>query len=489
MSSPAPQSAVHWFDAGRACLGIVLGWLVFSLGWISADHLPRDGDEEGHVGAAELFLGDLMRSDWVAFMERLWVGPMGEYPQAFTAGVGAWWWLFDGGQPGHVSVRSICLLSLVVAAVCTGRISRRYVREETQGVAELTAVVVVLALPLGNGLTRHFMPEGALVAAVAASIWLAHRLVERPGVIRAALLGLSIGAGLLTKQTFVLVAAVPLLWVLHRMGRSGVRYGFGVVLSTLAVAGPWFAQNSANQLTYGLASVFGQGDGGWWAHLVFYPNSLVLLGLGPPLAALTGIAVWRLQSHRDRRGLWLGAAWLVGGILILLLVPKKYPRLMAPLLPGVAIWIAIASSRAIHSHRWVTIGGVVSFGWLGLVSMVDLPLHPPRPAIDPGCPQVWVRPPSPDDLGLSAVAELLRTAPPGPVRIVSDPPIPCSIQTTHDWSAHLSPWLRRSGQERTIVFESSAAHRMVIDWEKGPGEEIAVPTLGVTAHIRDNLVP
>jgi hypothetical protein len=474
---------------GRGPLGIVLGWAVLSLGWVSADRLPRDGDEEGHVGAAELFMGDLSQGDWGAYLERLWMGLMGEYPQAFTAGVGAWWWLFEGGQPGRVSVRGICLLSLAIAALCTGRIARRYVSEDDRETTELAAVMCVLALPLGNGLTRHFMPEGALIAAVAVSVWMAHRLVERPGFIRAVALGLCLGVGVLTKQTFLLLAAVPVLWVLRNMGRQGVLYGLCSLVCAVAVAGPWVIQNSASQLTYGFSSVLGNGDGGWWAHLQFYPLSMVLLGLGPPMTLLAMLALWRLRTVRDRRAFWMGAAWFLGGLLILLLVPKKYPRLMAPLLPGVAVWISIAASRVAHPRRWLTVGGMAAFGWLGVVSTIDLPLHPSRPAIDPGCPQVWVRPPNPDDLGLSAVAEYLRTAPPGAVRVIGDPQIPCAVQTTHDWSSHLSPWLRRSGQERTVVADAGHPHQVVIDWATGPGQEIAVPVLGATAHIRDNLTP
>ena len=101
-------------------------WLALSIGWIALDRLVRDGDEEGHVGAAELFRGDLVVGDWLGFVERLWLGPMGEYPQAFTAVVGFWWWLTGVAQPGDAVVRSICLLSLVVAALATGRIARRF---------------------------------------------------------------------------------------------------------------------------------------------------------------------------------------------------------------------------------------------------------------------------------------------------------------------------------------------------------------------------
>ena len=146
---------------------MALGWVILSLGWLANDRLVRDGDEEGHVGAAELFLGDLSRGDWLGFFERVWMGNMGEYPQAFTAGVGAWWWAVDGGLPGRPAVRAICLLSLLIASLATARLARRMVKPAQADSAELIAMGTVLLLPLANGLTRHFMPEGALIAAVA----------------------------------------------------------------------------------------------------------------------------------------------------------------------------------------------------------------------------------------------------------------------------------------------------------------------------------
>ena len=473
----------------RGANAILLGWFVLSLGWISQDRMLRDGDEEGHVGAAELFLGDLDAANWVGFFERLWVGPMGEYPQAFTAAVGFWWWLIGVGQPGHVAVRGICLLSLVIAAVSTGRIARRYVREESRGVAEAATLMAVLALPLCNGLARHFMPEGALIAAVSVSLLLAHRLVERPGLVRALLLGLSLGLGMLTKQTFLFLVLAPLVLVLIRMGRSGFAWLLLVGTTSCVVAVPWMLQNGADQVSYGLSSVLGHGDGGVWDHLEFYPLSLFVLGLGPVLSLGLIAAFWKLRNLHDRRALWLGTAWLLGGLAILILVPKKYPRLMAPLLPGAALCIGIAIAQMRFSMRWLWGLSGTALAWLALVSSMDLSLQPARPAIDPGCPQVWLRPPQSDDLGMRAVESALFDAPPGAVLVIGDPPIPCSIQTTHDWSSHLSPWLRRSGTERAVVLDADRAHGVVVDWLSGPGQAIDVPLLGATAYIRDSLEP
>ena len=38
-------------------LMLTIAWLGLSVAWLDADRMVRDGDEEGHVGAAELFAG------------------------------------------------------------------------------------------------------------------------------------------------------------------------------------------------------------------------------------------------------------------------------------------------------------------------------------------------------------------------------------------------------------------------------------------------
>ena len=475
--------------AQKVSQAVLSVWLAMSIGWIWMDRLVRDGDEEGHVGAAELFLGDLRAGKWVEFVERLWLGPMGEYPQAFTAVVGFWWWLMGTGQPGHVSVRSITLVSLAIAAVSTGRIARRYVNKESRGSAQAATMILVLAMPLSNGLVRHFMPEGALIAAVSVALLLAHRLVERPGILRAVLLGLMLGLGLLTKQTFLFLVPIPLVFVLLRLGRSGAIWGLVVVIVAGVIAGPWVAQNGSEQVSYGLSSILGHGDGGAWDHVIFYPRSLFLLGLGPVLSVALVFAFVRFRRIRDRRALWLTVAWLVGGLVVLMLVPKKYPRLMAPLLPACALCIGVAVSSMRRSSVVLLGIGVGAFSWLLLVSTTPIQLQSMRPEIDPGCPQIWVRPPNPDDLGFTKMGEILAGAPPGAVLVLGDPSIPCDVQTTHDWSSHLSPWLRRTGAERAVVLDPVRAHRVVIDWNSGPGQKIEVPIIGATAHIRGTLRP
>ena len=463
-------------------------WVGLSVAWLKADVLIRDGDEEGHVGAAELIVGDLRSGDWMGYIERLWMGPMGEYPQAFTAGVGAWWWAWGVGLPSDTTIRMVCLFSLLTTALATARIARRYVPTEQAESGEFIAYFSVLLLPLGNGLTRHFMPEGALMAAVAVSLLLAHRLVERPSIGRAGLLGLSLGLGLLTKQTFPILIVLPLLWVLRRLGRRATSMLLVALSVALVTAGPWWLANASSQLDYGITSMANRSAGGVWAHLLYYPRILVFIGLGPALTLAGAWAAFKLWRASDQRGWIFGLIWLMGGVLLLTLIPKKYPRIAAPLTPAVAIWIAVLWTQSTGRKlalKAFGLGAIVSLSWASLRPGTLLqPINP----VDLGCPQVWLRSPSAHDLGLAAALDDLSGRPPGDVLVEDDYTIPCDIQTTHSWSNHLAPYLRRAGHDRSVHTDPAQPHRFVI--RVGSLEGAALDgEAPIRLEIRDRLSP
>ena len=476
MQRSIPEPAGWWRWAALAL------WACGSLLWIRADRVLRDGDEEGHVGAAELFLSDFNQGSLLGFFERLMLGPMGEYPQLFTAIAGAWWWAMGGGDPAQVAVRAVCLVSLPVTALAAGRIAARLgPRSESTGV-EFWTVVMVLSLPLSNGLTRHFMPESAVATATVLAVLCALRWAERPSVSRSIQLGIVLGLGVLSKQTFVLGAAAPVAWaMLPRLRSDRARLAL-VVLSAVAVAGPWWAANGDQQVGYASASVAGHGGFDAWAHAWFYPRSLALLGLGPVLTIGLLFAAWRGRGNKA----WaLCAVWFGVGALILLGIPKKYPRLLLPLLPAVPILICAAWRPSRGAVRSIAL---LAAAWTTWASVSALPLHVRSPGVDPGCPQQWIRPAIQSDLGLTAAADWLDGAGSGDVLVLGDPAVPCAVQTTHDWSRHLGPLLRRRGTERAVHTDPDRAHRFVLEWIE-TGAATPVEALGIGFDIRDTLQP
>jgi hypothetical protein len=458
---------------------LILLWLVLSIGWMAADQSVRDGDEEGHVGAAELYLPDLARRDLSALVAKTWLGDgMGEYPQASATITAGWWWLQDGGLPGRPAVRVICLLGLLLAAGSTGRLARRFCPPDQADLGELAATGGVLLLPLGNGLARHFMPEGLLTGVVALALLAAVRASERPSVGRVVVLGITIGAGLLVKQTFVLVVAVPLLAVLLALGRAGYRWVFGALLAAAATAGPWLLTRLGSQTEYLSQSFSGHGDAGWLAHLSYYPLTGAWLGLGPVLSLASILSLIVLIKRGERRALWLGLLWLIGGLLLLTLVPKKYPRLLAPVLPAAALWWAAAVVRTQHARLWMAGTGLLAAAWLVAASTIGLPVQVAPAGVDPGCPQEWLRAPQPSDLGLSAVeAAMPETSVTTRVQVIGSPEIPCSVQTTYTWHRHLRPYLSRAGHEAVVQTDPTLPSDLIVDWTSGPGERVDVLAL------------
>ena len=242
----------------RAVLAIL--WVLGSLWWLSEDQLLRDGDEEGHVGAAELMRLHLDGGNLRAFAWDTWRGDLGEYPPFYPALVGAWWWLGGSGLPGATPIRAVNLLGLMLAAWATAQLAGRLqqdledrsnARLPAETVASLTAFAVVLTLPLANGLARHFMPEGLLVGWVALSVWLAARAADRGDNASVFALGAALGVGMLIKQTFLPLAALPVV-----VAGMGLRSRWlGVLLLAASIAGPWYWAHLGDQTRYISSSV------------------------------------------------------------------------------------------------------------------------------------------------------------------------------------------------------------------------------------------
>lgn len=450
----------------RVALLLLVLFVGVNAAWLSRDVLVRDGDEEGHVGAAELFLVDLDQGRPGTFLHRALVADMGDYPSLYPATVGLWWWAAGGGPPERPAVRGVSLVWLLLAAGAVGWTCRSL----GLGTGALAAATV-LHLPLGVGLARHFMPEGALAATVALAVAAACWQRARPTPGRALVLGLALGLGLLTKQTFPLYAAAPVLFA--------VRWRPSLAWSVLGagIAAPWVVTNWAEQVAYGAASAGYRGDGGWVAHAAYYPLALGSLALGPVWTTLVTAAA-ALGWRRHRFAVGLGLVWLVGGMLLLSAVPKKYDRLLVPLLPAAGLIFAAAAAARPRLAPWLLVGA----GWTTWLSLDDPDLaEPAAPLVDfePGCLQRWLRPPVALDPGFGPVLAAAAQAPDGPVLVREGPPIPCGVQTTFDWAYHLGPALRRGGQERPVVTTGDAV--LVVDFSPGAvGTAHPVPLLDAT---------
>ena len=178
------------------------------------------------------------------------------------------------------------------------------------------------------------------------------RHLERKGY--SLLLGLVIAAGLLTKWTFILFLAFPLIWALVR-SRDRKRSLLNLVDAAL-VAAPlvfwWYLPNARNLVErFALtmqAAGWEQDPGlesllGW----LYYPRSLASYYLFLPLTALFILgAVLKSERKRERQPEASLIRWTFwGGLFLLTLLEAKDPRYVLPLAGPLAILILMPWDR------------------------------------------------------------------------------------------------------------------------------------------------
>ncbi len=473
---------------------IALVWLAASLLWLSHDHIVRDGDEEGHVGAAELLRIHLDGGELLTFVADTHHGDLGEYPPLYPSLVAAWWWAVGHGQPGHWSVRMVNLFSLLLAAWATSETARRLHgatgTESTPALrpgarAATTTFALTLTLPLANGLSRHFMPEGLLVALVAVSVLAALHARDRRTPAAAALLGSVLGLGLLVKQTFAPLVLLPLLVAAWGLGWLWLV----VALVCGAVAAPWYVAHLGDQSHYIGQSLEGGTPISAWASLLYYPATLVYPVAGPValIAGIAGVIVaLRTQGKRAHRGTRIVFAWLLG-LAVLTGIPKKYPRLAAPVAPALALAAGLGAASLRRRPMWApvaaTSAGAAVLTWASLTPPSSLPWVP---RVEDRCPQQWLRPANSDDLGLSVLADLARIYPHASIAIDGAPELPCAVQTTHPYPHHVEPYLRREGLERAVYYEKDPSAGIQLSFRPiemaGPNDVVS-RSLGQAVHI------
>ncbi len=351
----------------------------------------------------------------------------------------------------------------------------------------LVAGLCVLCTPLLLGLGRHFMPEGALVAACSLVVLALEGVRRRPAAWRYALLGCALGATLLIKQSAALCLLPVLALRLPRRAGSALALALAACLLL-----PWLGPRLAEQWSYGGQSVAAPPGVSPLRQLGFYPWSFFWVGAGPVLAVL-GVAGTAAGLRARREGgpaweiTWVALAWGLGAFLLLLLVPRKYPRLMAPALPALGLLAAVLAAR-MRRPWWLGGGLVLALVWSAWGSLRAIPVPESALVMDERCPQRWFRPAVDDDLGLGAALEAVARARPGPVRVLGTVELPCELQSSFDWRAHLGPALRRAGLDRELLLDDAPGQAAVIlSWQGAQpgwqGYELPVPALGETLWI------
>jgi 4-amino-4-deoxy-L-arabinose transferase-like glycosyltransferase len=217
------------------------------------------------------------------------------------------------------------------------------------------AAVFVIGTPMIVTEFRAYMVESAATAllAVATCLLVAGRRFERIGL--AALAGLAVGLGQLTKETFVFFVAG---FVAVQVLRGGWRNWPGLLafasVATL-VAAPWYVLHWHDlQLTGAWAQVSGAEGPQWGTRsLSYYSWSVVTRQLMLPLSLLSAagatISCWRFVRHprADDHTPELVAGLLVGWAALTVYLHVKAPYYALPL----TVYIALLGTTWLASGR------------------------------------------------------------------------------------------------------------------------------------------
>lgn len=404
-----------------------LGWFLYSVAWFSYDSTLRDGDEDGHVGAAEIFRGILTEDGPLTYLNAIWLGDYGDYPNLFAGLLGFWWAIVDG-QPEDLGFRIFPLCFVLLTALGV------WLRLRHNPTAKLLGAAFVLLLPMGNGICRHAMPEGLVMCLLTLTMALGDMTIERTTHKRLIAFGLFVGLGALSKHNFIVLGLIPIVWFFWQLGRKSI---IPIIIASF-IAGPWYFTVGLSKAAYVQSTLTSSHLN--WASLFAHPLGLVWDGLGPILAVGFLTAIRRKSLPERSKSIIL---WLLGGLAVLMLLPKQYPRLLLPILPAAICMIAVWLAQCTRLFQIIFV--LLGMAWIHGGTVIQYPVSPLYKLGDDGCPQHWLRPPKAADFGLSLLTrQIIETNPTG-VWLTSDLDVPCEIQTTHGLGYHLEYRLRRHG--------------------------------------------
>ena len=444
-------------------LAVLCAHLSIAIGWLWLDDGLPDGDELGVLGAVELFWGQTHADGAGSALWSSYTQDFGEYPAlayAVTGIAAAWAGVtdLDGDGPALVGLGWGLLALLGTAWLgVEGGLRSAHARPLLAG--SLSAAVLA-ASPLWAGMQRHLLLENGLCAFVAltAACLLAAARTERWAF--SVLAGLAATAALLSKQT----AALSLLAVGLVLGAAALRERRPVGILRLlvaaavaaAVAGPWVVRRLAADAAYLGASAGANPDAVGPLHqALIYPLALAQQAL-PPAIWIVILAILVLRRAPTGPGRpWLVPAAILGvGVLLLLPIPKKYPRLLLGLLPfgAVALGLVLADVRPRVQAAFLAMLAASlllwSFGGARLLGPTEVGLTD----LDERCAQRWSTTPSRPGIPWKALIRAADAAGGASYRLgaVAWPSPPCAYQTSHDLGEHLRIRMRRAGSEADV---------------------------------------
>lgn len=244
------------------------------------------------------------------------------------------------------------------------------------------ALALLLTSPLALLLGAKVMVESFMGLWVLLTLASAVAVLQRPTLPRAAAVGTFLGLAALTKMTVVLLLPAPLAVAAmlfarrYPLDRRAARLAVVAGLSTLVVAGPWYARNGRAAVAFARFSsrynveAEGRADlAPRWTRWM----SLTREMSGPPAAALAVAAVVAWAGRRgaggrstgaDRDLAFLTGAGVIAGAVALLKPPYFDPRFLLPIWPAATVGLGGWIARHAQGARGAAVAGVLGLGML-----------------------------------------------------------------------------------------------------------------------------
>jgi hypothetical protein len=319
--------------------GAALAFVAVSVWWLIADGWVPNGDAGRHLLIVNNYLqavegGDLWRPlDSPPVIDEEFYPPFVHLVGVLGSLVGSY-----GVVSGVLTLNFIFVPLLALGCFATA--SRIYGRW-----AGALAVVFVLGAPILIAQFHVFMLDASLTALVAVSVWLllASDRFARPAM--AALAGLAVGFGIMTKVTFPLFVAGVVAVILFRGGWRNWR-GLALFLGVaLLVSQPWLMlhedmlrDRAERAINMQRENPHAQGTFGNYG--AYFWGVLTVQLLAPLfLFFLVGFgrAVWRAVKRRDSDGELELVAGVVVGVVAVASMDWFNVRYNMPLLPYAAV--------------------------------------------------------------------------------------------------------------------------------------------------------
>lgn len=268
--------------------------------------------------------------------------------------------------PGHGAMRALRLVDVGVAGTTAALLALlvcRLAGPAGAGAAAVAAGAWYAALYLGGTYWSLAQAESWANLPVVAAVLLLWPPpgsagacgLQAPGVRRAAMAGLLLGAAALCKFTALLPVIPVAARYLGRRGRPAAACGAGVLLPVLA-AGAWLAAGGALgpylEIQQGFVARYAllgeSGPVGRLASLVGHTAGWALANL--PAVLLAGVAFLPGAAWAGRRGLLPGAV-LVGGLAAAWIQGKYFAYHWQSLYPFLAVAAAVGAGEAVRLLR------------------------------------------------------------------------------------------------------------------------------------------